>query len=114
VLYNGPIPNSLKHSFPLPALVGDDHTATVTVTFTNGIKRSASVKVSAASLAAARANFAALGSVASVPAGTAAVPAPQNLAFTGGDVNIALAAGALLVGAGGLTLLAARKREQNA
>jgi hypothetical protein len=49
-----------------------------------------------------------------VTADVPAEPAPQALAFTGGDVNLPLAAGAILVGAGGLTLLAARKREQNA
>lgn len=122
-LYDGPIPTGLAQSFPLPALEGDNHTATVVVTFTDGTTRSASVSVSAASLAAARSNFAASGlagsaSATGVPAAGAtgasvAVPA-QNLAFTGGDVNFPLAAGALLIGAGGLTLLAARKREQNA
>ena len=116
VLYNGPIPSSLTHSFPLPALAGDNHTATVDVTFSNGIVRSDSVKISAAALSTARANFAASGlpGSASVPAAGASVPVPaQNLAFTGSSVNFPLAAGAMLVGAGGLTLLAARKREQN-
>lgn len=52
---------------------------------------------------------------ASVPASGAGAAGADGaaLAFTGSEVNVPLAAGALLIGAGGLVLLAARKREQS-
>lgn len=62
---------------------------------------------------AAAASAAAFGVPAAAPVSNP-VAAPINLAFTGADVNVPLAAGAIMVGAGGLVLLAARKREQNA
>ena len=113
VLYDGPPPVGSKLVRALPSLVGDDHTATVTAHDASGTQKAASVKVSPSALAAARASGVPA-STADVPTATDAAPAPQALAFTGGDVNLPLAAGAILVGAGGLTLLAARKREQNA
>lgn len=42
-----------------------------------------------------------------------AVTSADQLAFTGGSVSIPLAAGATMIGAGGLMLLFARKRDQD-
>ncbi len=127
-LYDGPPPVTGTLVRPVPALTGDSHTATVTAFYSTGdTPKSASVTISASALAGARAAFIAAGgtlppsdgdvaaaaAAASATAAAAAAPA-QNLAFTGADVNLPLAAGALLVGSGGLVLLAARKRERNA
>ena len=48
------------------------------------------------------------------PAGVpAAVPVPQaQLAFTGNEVSLPVTAGAILIGSGGLMLLAANKRSR--
>lgn len=58
--------------------------------------------------AAARSARQAAAAPASVPAAVAAAPA--NLAFTGNEVSLPVTAGAILIGAGGLLLLAANKR----
>lgn len=106
-IYNGPPSVFGVIRRPIPGnLVGGDHTATVTASYSDGsATKSASVKISAAALAAARARS---GAPASVPA--VAVPVPA-LAFTGSTASLPAALGATLVGAGGLALLFARKRE---
>ncbi|MEM7093768.1 MAG: hypothetical protein AAF567_12260 [Actinomycetota bacterium] len=92
-VYDGPVPASGSLSFSVPAC---DSTVTVTYFLKTGQKLSEKLAVAGS------------GSCAS-PA--VAVPAAQ-LAFTGGEVSLPVAAGAILIGSGGLMLLAANKRSR--
>ena len=76
----------------------------------SGFSSATIAQLQAASNAAAASASAAANSAKNVSVPAVSVPVP-NLAFTGGSASLPVALGAALVGAGGLALLAARKRE---
>lgn len=119
VLYDGPPPASGSLSLAIPALDGDDFAITITTTSSSGVVSSSASSVPTAALTAARVatdadTDAGADDVLGITVERAAVTSPsQDLAFTGSDVQLPLVAGALLVGAGGITLVWARKRARS-
>ena len=99
-VYDGPATSKLN--FNIPALAPGTHTVTLRAPLKNGIlfTRSWPLVVDAT------------GATVGSATAAAAAPAAVNLAFTGSSVNLPLAAGFGLIGAGGLTVLAARKRQR--
>jgi len=118
ILFDGPPPAIQLIQEPLPVLSPGEHTVTVTGTTVEGLKKIASLKLSAAQVAAVNALLgvpggadpSAIGANPSAPAIQAIDLA--GLATTGSNVDFPVAAGVALLGAGGLLLLGARKREQ--
>ncbi len=124
VLYDGPPPASRLIREPLPPLSPGEHTITATATTVLGVDKIATLTLSADQVAAINALIAAAGGgIYQDPSGPGglpiagpgglpiAVPVP-GFAVTGSNVNLPIALGATLVGAGGIALMIARRREQ--
>jgi LPXTG-motif cell wall-anchored protein len=114
--FDGRVPASGLLRVPLSVLdhCGGPVIITVTGTTIEGLISTASLTLSADQVAAINK---ALGAANPSTAGCASVPAAQiisltDLAVTGSNTNLPVAAGIALVGVGGLVLLGARKREQ--
>lgn len=118
VLYDGPPTATLIHREPLPPLPPGATTITATATTVDGVDLIATLTLSAEQVNAINALIAAAGGGTfqnpSVPAGDA-IPVPgsgSGFALTGSNVNLPIAIGAALVGAGGIAVMFARRREQ--
>ena len=116
VLYDGPVPASLALRLPLSPLPPGELTITATATTVDNVKKIATLTLTADQVAAINAALGVPGGLQPAPGqGVApgiAVPVP-GLARTGNTVSTPVAAGAALIGAGGLALLVARKRRQD-
>lgn len=118
ILFDGPPPAIQLIQEPLPVLSPGEHTVTVTGTTVEGLVKVASLKLSAAQVAAVNALLGFPGGAdPSATGANPSAPAIQaidlaGLATTGSNVDFPVAAGVALLGAGGLLLLGARKREQ--
>lgn len=105
VLYDGPPSATLVLRIDISG-VQPGTTITVTATTLEGVQVTASITLDDS------------GVNPSVPAGTGAIPigdatGGDRFAITGSNVNTPIAIGAALLGAGGLALMAARRRERS-
>jgi len=118
VLYDGPVLATRVHRNDLPPLAPGEHTITATATTVFGEDLVAELKLSAAEVAAINALIAAAGGGTyqnpSVPADGDSIPvgSGQGFATTGSNVSLPIAIGVTLVGAGGIALAIARRRQQ--
>ena len=112
VLFDGPPSATLVTRVTLSSLLPGEHTITATATTVAGVVKLASLKLSPEVVDRINALiFSAGGGTFQSPSVPIALPVP-GFAVTGSNVNMPIALGAMLVGAGGIALMIARRREQ--
>lgn len=111
VVFDGPPNATLINRIPLPPLEPGSRTITATATTVDGEDLSVSLTLSTEEVDAINKLITAAGGGSQNPSVPAGIP---GFAVTGSNVNLPVAIGAALVGAGGIALMFARRREQGA